>query len=541
MTASAYLRHPAVLLAAVVGAILLVWYALGHPVEMPRSPLGAGEKLPCLTYAPVPVPEPGEDAAPVSLSRIESDLALLAPITACIRTYMTGGGLDQVPEIARRYGMTVLQGIALGRDAQFNRAEIARAQELARTQRSAIRAFIAGSEVLSRRNLGVREVGEVVRRLREETRLPVTYADSWETWLHADALAPIVDFITIHIALYDAEYPVAAPDTVRHMTEARTAIASKYGNKAVLIGEIGWPSAGRMREAARPSPVAQARVLHELLAAAKSGNIQINLHEGFDEPWRQAAEGTAGAHTGLIDSDNRSIKFRWGAPLSDYPLWFMQGMTGAMLALVVFAAGFVAARSYGMKGPSAVDWRPVALIALMGGLFVGWAVADIPAQSRSILDWAHAGLLIALAFAIPPVAAAAIIRRTPLESFATVLNIAERRSLHPLTQAVTALFALLVLAAIQLALGLVFDPVHRDILFAPLTGPAAAFAILAYGNPSGTRAASLAEPAAALVLAGSALFIVVNETFWNWQALWFAGALLTIAAVCWRAGRVRTP
>jgi exo-beta-1,3-glucanase (GH17 family) len=540
MTASAYLRHPAVPLAAVATAILLIWYALGFPAQVPRSPLAAGEKLPCLSYAPVPVPEMAANVQSVPLSRIEADLALLAPLTTCVRTYMTGGGLNRVPEIARGHGMTVLQGIALGRDAEFNRAEIERAQELARTERSAIRAFVAGSESLSKRQLGVRDIGEIVRRLREETRLPVTYADQWETWLHADTLAPLVDFVTIHVDLYEAGYPIPPADAGRRMLEARSAIASKFGSKAVLIGEIGWPSAGRMREAAQPSAITQALVLHDVLVAAKSSNIQINILEAFDQPWRGATEGTAGAHFGLIDADTRSIKFRWDAPLSNHPLWFMQAVIGVMLSLVVFSAGYVAARSYGTKGPAQAEWRPVALIALSGGLFVGWAVADIPAQSASPLDWLSAAVLIALAFTVSPVAAAAVVRKTPISGFAAVLTQRERRALPPLQRAVTILFVLLVIVSIQLALGLVFDPAVRDISFAPLTGPAAALAVLAFGSPTSEGPRSIAEAGAAIVLAASAAFIVFNEAFWNWQALWFAAVLLTVAAVCWHTAGAQT-
>src|SRR5688572_24505433 len=52
MKALAYLRHPIVLLAAVSAAIFLIWYALGDSVQLPPSPLAAGEKLACVSYSP---------------------------------------------------------------------------------------------------------------------------------------------------------------------------------------------------------------------------------------------------------------------------------------------------------------------------------------------------------------------------------------------------------------------------------------------------------------------------------------------------------
>jgi glucan 1,3-beta-glucosidase len=173
-------------------------------------------------------------------------------------------------------------------------------------------------------------------------------------------------------------------------------------------------------------------------------------------------------------------------------------------------------------------------------LLAGWAVADIPTQSASPLDWIGAAVVIALAFAIPPVAAASIVRRTPLGAFAAVLDQAERRALPALQRAMTILFLLLVVISIQLALGLVFDPKARDIPFAPLTGPAAALAVLAFGSGTARGPGSIAEAGAAIVLAASAAYIVFNETFWNWQALWFAAVLLMVAAVCWRTAGART-
>ncbi len=45
-------RYPALLLAAVSLLIGLVWYGLGLPKTMPRSPLPADGKLACVSYAP---------------------------------------------------------------------------------------------------------------------------------------------------------------------------------------------------------------------------------------------------------------------------------------------------------------------------------------------------------------------------------------------------------------------------------------------------------------------------------------------------------
>jgi exo-beta-1,3-glucanase (GH17 family) len=531
MNVFAFLRHPALLLVAVSAAIALGWFVLGRAVEMPRSPFGASEKLHCVSYDPLS-PEAVERGEVLSPERIDADLARLAPLTSCIRTYRTGAGLDHLPDIAARHGLWVWQGIAIGRNAARNDDEIERAIALAPTHRDVIRAFIVGSEVLSRRDLPSIELLAVLKRVRGWTGIPVSYADRWNIWLEAESIAAAVDFITVHIDLYRAEFPVPASEATREMVGGRARVAVRFKDKKVVVGEAGWPSAGRMREAALPSPASQARVLHEFATAAKAGDFELNLFEGYDQPWRQNREGVTGSHWGLLDADTGAQKFVWGRPVSNHPLWFTQGSLGVMLAFVVFAAAYAAARSFGLPGPRAANWWPVALIALAAGLPIGWAVAEIPLQTLSVLDWLYSLISIGLAFAVPPVAAAALVLRTPVEGFAIPLNARFRQAVGPLGLGIAVAFVLTVLLSMQQALGLVFDPAYRSFPFAPLTGPVVALLVLTLRNPAGSPHGGVGETVAAVVLAAAALFIAVNETLWNWQALWFAALLLALAWTC---------
>jgi exo-beta-1,3-glucanase (GH17 family) len=538
MTGLAYLRHPLLLLAAVAVAIAFIWYVLGVPVQMPPSPLVAGQKLDCVSYAPA-IAAAGEGTAEDAASRIDADLAALAPLASCIRTYRTGAILELVPEIARRHGLTVLQGIDLGRGLAHNRAEIERAIALSQTQRPAIQAFIVGSEVLTRRELDNVELAELIREVRERTGLPISYADRVEPWQNADRIVAHVDFITLHVPLYDADFPVAAGDAARHVATKHAELAARFPDKEVVIGEAGWPSAGRMREAALPSPVKQALVLHELIAAANAGRFQINIFAGIDGVTLGNANHPAGAHWGLLHNDTHELKFRWGGAVSSHPLWFIQAVTGILLAFVVFAAGFLAARSTGPQGIAAAKWEPVAIIALAAGAFIGWAVAELPIQSRGIAGWAAGIVLLMLTFIVPPVSAAAVVRRVPFEAFSAVLDPDIRRSMPALTRSLAWLLVLVVLLAVQSALVLAFDPAGRAFPFAALTGPAVSLLVLSIACPAGMRRESYAEAGAAVILAASAVSIVVNETLWNWQALWFAAVLCALALACWRAPGVQ--
>ena len=89
-------------------------------------------------------------------------------------------------------------------------------------------------------------------------------------------------------------------------------MAVAFPGKEILIGETGWPSAGRMREGALPSRTNQARVVSEILALAKRENFRVNLIEAYDQPWKRQLEGTVGGYWGLIDAAKRARKISAG-------------------------------------------------------------------------------------------------------------------------------------------------------------------------------------------------------------------------------------
>lgn len=540
MSPSGLNRQPAVLLAGVAILIGLAWYALGYPREMPHSPLAANEKIACVSYAPFRGSQsPLDPALIVPPEQIDADLAALAKVTSCVRSYSTAQGLDRIPEFARKHGLKVLQGIWLGRNPAHNQVEIDRGISLARQYGDVVRGLVVGNEVLLRGEMTPQDLRDVILEVKQQAGVPVTYADVWEYWLKNRELADAVDFVTIHILPYWEDVPVAAAAAASHVTDVYAKVAASFPGKEVMIGEVGWPSAGRMREGALPSPSSQALVLHEVIRAAKRGHWPINIIEAFDQPWKRQLEGTVGGHWGLLDSEKRAPKFHWGMPVSDHPLWVYKGLLGILFALVVFAAAYFSARSESEDAPDAVDWLPVSGIALAGGLFLGWALVLAQLESFTLADWIRSVTLVLLAFATPPVVAAAVARRTPISGFVTVLDSVFWRAALPLERLVAGAFMVSVIAAIAIALGLVFDPRYRDFPFAALTGPAASVLIAAFVCPPGLRRQGIAEPAAAAVLVASAIYISLNETLLNWQAQWFAALLLVLAAVCLRLRAAR--
>jgi glucan 1,3-beta-glucosidase len=518
-------------------AIAGVWWWLGAAVPMPPSPLGPGEKLYCVSYAPF---RGGQ--TPLDLStriepwQIEEDLALLARLTDCVRTYSVDFGLDRVPEIARRHGLTVLLGLWVSSHADRTRIQIDTGTALARQFPDTIRAVIVGNEALLRGEIAPDALGALIRSVKAQIAMPVTYADVWEFWVRHRELAGSVDFVTVHILPYWEDHPIPARQGADHVASIRRRVVASFPGKEIVIGEVGWPSAGRMREGALPSPSEQARVLHDVLEHGKRENFRVNLIEAFDQPWKRFLEGTVGGHWGLIKDSPRVFKFTWGAPVSNHPHWPWQAAGGIAFAALVFGAALAAARR-APPGWRASDgaWIAVAFNAAVAGVLVGWTIELVPLESFGLGGWLRSLAFAFVAIAAPIAGAAALAVRAPVPAFARLIGPREDRVRGRFAPALGLLLVALTVLALLAALGLVFDPRYRDFPFAPLTGAAVPFVLLSLSAPRAAGPRAAAETAAAAVLALSALTIVWNETMANWQAVWFAAGLLLLALTLVRA------
>jgi glucan 1,3-beta-glucosidase len=518
-----------VLFALTAAAIVAVWGWLGAKVEMPQAALVAGEKVPCISYAPFRgAQDPFGPDVPIDPRQIEEDLAQLKQITDCVRTYSTDHGLDQIPEIARRHGIKVMQGLWLSNRPDLTRKQIESGIALAKRFPDVITTIIVGNEVLLRGEMGAPELARTIREVKAQVPMPVTYADVWEFWLRHREVAAAVDFITVHILPYWEDFPIPANAAARHVDAIRRQVVAAFPGREIFLGEFGWPSAGRMREGALPSPVNQARTVQEVLALARREGYRANLIEAYDQPWKRQLEGTVGGHWGLYDAYRRQAKFAWGAPVSNHPDWPWQAAGGVGFAAVIFAIAFLAGRG---KSPPA-DWRiwlRVALIAFAGGSTISWAVSNVPLESLTVGDWVRSLGWTILAFAAPVAAAAAVMHGRMLPTLDRMLGRSPRRPRDPLTLALGAITVVLAVLAVQAALGLVFNPRYRDFPFAPLTAAAVPLLFLVTWEAKLRAARPAAEAAIAATLIVCAIYIVFNESFANWQSLWFCAGVMAFA------------
>ena len=534
-------RTPLALLLISLSAIAAVWWWLATPITLARAPIDPNAKLMCVSYAPFRGAQtPLSPTTHVSAEEITQDLEQLAKITDCVRTYSIENGLDQVPELAAKAGLKVIQGIWLGSNRLKNLAQIATVVRLAKEFPDVITSVVVGNEVLLRGEMTTADLAATIRSVKSQLAVPVTYADVWEYWLRNREIYEAVDFVTIHILPYWEDFPIRAKHAAAHVDDIRRRMAVAFPGKEILIGETGWPSEGRMREGALPSRTNQARVVSEILELAKRENFRVNLIEAYDQPWKRELEGTVGGYWGLFDSGQRAVKYPPGIPVSNYPAWKLQMACGMALSFLVFGAGWLTLRRRPWK-PRLASWIAVGIYATTAGILLGVAADKVFYESYGVAGWVGWGALLLAAIASPLLCANALMAGRALPTFLELLGPKPGRTRSGLTVILGVVLAIAVLIGSETALGLVFDPRYRDFPFAALTMAVVPFSILTLLNRPKDGVRPLTEAVFAGLLASAALYTLFNEGKDNWQSLWTCAIYLLLAVTLWQARAVQIP
>jgi glucan 1,3-beta-glucosidase len=535
------LRTPLAFLLISLGAIAAAWWWLATPINLARAPIDPNAKLLCVSYAPFrDAQTPLLPTTRIAPEQIAKDLAQLAKISECVRTYSIENGLDQVPALAEKVGLKVIQGIWLGSDRLKNLAQISIAVGLAKEYPGVINAVVVGNEVLLRGEMTTSDLAATIRSVKSQVSVPVTYADVWEYWLRNREVYDAVDFVTIHILPYWEDFPIRAKHAAAHVDTIRKRMAAAFPNKEILIGETGWPSQGRMREGALPSRTNQARVVSEILGLAKQENFRVNLIEAYDQPWKRQLEGTVGGYWGLLDSVQRAFKYPPGEAISNYPFWKLQMGGGMALSVLVFGAAWLTLRRRPWT-PRLASWIAVGISATMAGILLGVASDKMLFESYGFGGWLRWGSLLAAAIASPLLGANALMSGRPLPTFLELLGPREGRARSVPALILGVALVVTTLIGAETALGFVFDPRYRDFPFAALTMAVVPFFALMLLNRPQVGPRPLTETVFAALLAGAAFYTLFNEGADNWQSLWTCAVYLLFAVTLWQARGVQTP
>ncbi|NMF97146.1 beta-1,6-glucan synthase [Aromatoleum toluolicum] len=495
-----------------------------RPVPMHDLKLADGERLKCVSYAPYRLPgqTPFDEKLMISREQIAADLAALANITECVRIYSVDQGLDQVPAVAREVGLKVLLGAWVNADSQRNMKQLDHAIAIANDYADVVRVLIVGNEVLLRRERTESEMRELIEYARARAKVAVTYADVWEFWLQHPKLAETVDWVTVHILPFWEDHPVAIDRAVAHVAEVFDEVRGHF-DKPLMIGETGWPSAGRQRQGSEPSQVNQARYIREFVHVAHEKGWNYNLIEAIDQPWKRRLEGTVGGYWGMLGTD-LAPKFPLAGPVTE------RSGVAAPLAGAALGAALCLLLTLGTHG-SALRRAALGATGAVAGLaaVLGWEHAQL--AWRDPFEWWLLGGIGALSL-MTALTASRWSGAAPIapasEAWAAVR--AGCVTGHATGQWFGLLRGFLLFAAAVAALLLFADPRYRDFPVFLYLVPALVFGVTGWWAP--TRF-GIEERVCSLVIATCVVGRWLPEPL-NPQAIAWLATGLILAAPCLR-------
>ncbi|MBL8198367.1 MAG: glycosyltransferase [Chromatiales bacterium] len=366
------MRTPALLIAAVFGAVTVTLWALANqPVAEPEWP----QRIQGFAFSPY---HSGQDAVAgdfPSVEQIEGDLSLLKDRTRSIRTYTTDGTLGEVPKLAGNHQIKVALGAWI--DARFahNATEVERAIRLARRHKNVIR-LIVGNEVVLRGDIPVSDLTAYLDQVRAAVKQPVSTAEPWHVWLRHPELADHVDYLAVHMLPYWEG--ISAEDSIGYIDAKVAELEKTFPGKKIVLAEVGWPSNGRTREAAVASESNEAMFLRRFLSRAREQGYVYYLMEAFDQPWKAQSEGSVGAYWGVWNVD-REDKFPFKAPIVRIPEWRTLAAIAVALALLLFTVFSLDGRRLANSGRSFL-----AVVAYATTTTVVWVLYEYSQQYMTV-------------------------------------------------------------------------------------------------------------------------------------------------------------
>jgi len=320
----------AIALILVVGASALFWASRDYGVIAPEW----DGQVRGVAYNPSHLFTRHEAQADVTPEQIDRDMAQLAKVTGHVRTYTVGKGLDRVPEIAARYGLTISLGIQLGPDLEQNEKEIETAIATARANRGTIDRVFVGNEAILFSYVTPDQLNGYIQRVRAAlpARIKITTGEPWSTWLLYPEIGKYVDVVSVHLFPYWEGVDIN--NGFDFMERAYSDVQQEFPDKPIIIGEAGWPSEGRSKKGAEPSLGNEAYFIRGFLPYAMEKGWDYYLLEAYDQPWKIGSEGPVGAYWGLFDADGNS-KFTFTGMQRSFPQWRIYALVAAILTLLL--------------------------------------------------------------------------------------------------------------------------------------------------------------------------------------------------------------
>jgi exo-beta-1,3-glucanase (GH17 family) len=241
----------------------------------------------------------------ISESQIRRKLELIKPYTKWIRTFSCAEGNEQIPILAKEYGLKTLVGAWLGDDPKINEDEITGLINL--TNQGYVDIAAVGNEVMYREDLSEDELIDYINRVKSAIpNTPVGYVDAYYEFTDRPKITEVCDVILANC--YPFWEGCSLEYSLVYMKQMYFQAMSVASGKKVIITETGWPSQGANLEGALPSYENALKYFINAQNWSNDENIEMFYFSSFDESWKVGSEGDVGAFWGLWDKDEK-LKF----------------------------------------------------------------------------------------------------------------------------------------------------------------------------------------------------------------------------------------
>lgn len=360
------MKFPASTLLAVLLAVTAnfgIWASLNRPQDPAADWRGT---IRGVSFNPMRKSDDPDDGRLPNAAQIEADLTLLSGKVSAVRTYGISGDLALIPVLAAKHNINVTLGAWIGPDRAQNEQEIRRLIGAARDEPN-VRRILVGNETLLRGDIPASELITYIRRVQQATGHRVSTAEPWQVWLSNPELAHTADFIAVHVLPYWEGMSVDG--AVDYVFMRYRELQHAYPDKPIVLAEVGWPSSGPAIGRARASLVNEAKFTRNFLNRVQGTDIDYFIVEAFDQPWKLAHEGSAGAYWGLYNA-NRELKFPMQGEVLAMPSWNRWAIMAILLAFI--PASYFVLKRHGIGEPGKALFALVSNVAASG---IAWTAS----------------------------------------------------------------------------------------------------------------------------------------------------------------------
>lgn len=256
--------------------------------------------------------------------QISQQIGAIAPYVKSIRTFGCTG-LQDVPKIAKRFGLKVYMGVWISNDLAANATELQNCISIA--QNVGVDAVIVGSEALLNNYVTPAQLIAYINQFRAAVpNVSITTADTYSMLENNPDVVAVCDFVFANF--YPFWEGTSISNAVASLNAEYMLLAATYAPKEVIVSETGWQSFGNTVGNAVPSPQNAALYFLNFESWAQAGQIKTFYFEAHDEPWKGTDDGWGVWDSNLVMKPGMVNVFNGGTMANNWTCNAVPGGSG---------------------------------------------------------------------------------------------------------------------------------------------------------------------------------------------------------------------